>query len=188
MHIYALIFFSGTNSISNLSISSSSTTLRGELVRAFSQGNSSIDSSHTTHSPKHCRHVVRPFPWHCVQAGLERSIPHSEQSMYPLPLHLGQGNSLTYWPLGPNHDRGSGLLNLIFLGSISVPTPKRSSYGPQLSLKFGAILVGSLLDSSSTGVEELLSRQALCFLVDGRLRGHIQYLNLYLHFLFIHNE
>uniref|UniRef100_A0A2P2KQ75 Uncharacterized protein MANES_01G189400 n=1 Tax=Rhizophora mucronata TaxID=61149 RepID=A0A2P2KQ75_RHIMU len=46
-------FFFLSSFMSKLSTSSSSFTLTGEIERAFSHGLSSIDSSHTTQSPKH---------------------------------------------------------------------------------------------------------------------------------------
>lgn len=48
--------------------------------------------------------IASTFPLHWAQSDLNLSIPHSVQGVYPLPLQLGQGNSLMYCPFGPNQD------------------------------------------------------------------------------------
>lgn len=58
------------------------------------------------------------FPLHKEQSNRDLSIPHSVHGLYPLPLQLGQGNSLIYWPFGPNHDLGFGEVEAIFLNEI----------------------------------------------------------------------
>lgn len=60
------------------------------------------------------------FPLHCEQSILDLSIPHSVQGVYPLPRQLGQGNSLIYWPLGPNQDLGLGAPEIAFLLNLEV--------------------------------------------------------------------